>query len=63
MTRKQDVETMFWEDISPAVILRYSKDDRHALREAWHHFTDALCKQGVITHSQYDRWLAPRRLR
>jgi len=33
--------------------------DLVAKREAWNNFTDALCKEGYITASQYDRWSNP----
>ena len=35
------------------------KDDVVAKREDWNNFTDALCKEGYITESQYDRWSNP----
>jgi len=34
-------------------------EDVIAKREAWNNFTDALCKEGYITDSQYDRWTNP----
>jgi len=30
-----------------------------AKRESWNNFTDALCKEGYISNSQYDRWSNP----
>ncbi|UNH61129.1 hypothetical protein SSZBM1_12 [Synechococcus phage S-SZBM1] len=35
------------------------KDDVVAKREAWNNFTDALCKEGYISESQYERWSNP----
>ena len=62
--RKADVETEFWEDISPMVRRLHSgKVDVPALREAWNNYTDILCKDGTITEAQCHRWLAPKALR
>ena len=34
-------------------------DDVIAKREAWNNYTDALCKEGLITNQQYDSWTNP----
>ena len=34
-------------------------NDKPAIREAWNNFTDMLCKDGMITDSQYNRWSNP----
>lgn len=31
--------------------------DKCAEREAWNNYTDALCKNGIITARQYDTWV------
>ncbi|WLW37001.1 hypothetical protein [Synechococcus phage S-MS29] len=35
------------------------RDDAIAKREAWHIFTDMLCKEGYITLRQYETWSNP----
>jgi hypothetical protein len=35
------------------------KNDVVWKRTEWNDFTDALCKEGYITPSQYDRWSNP----
>ena len=35
------------------------RGDVIAKREEWNNYTDYLCKDGVITDSQYDRWTNP----
>ena len=35
------------------------KGDVCAKREEWNNYTDYLCKDGMITESQYDRWTNP----
>lgn len=41
------------ENIKPAVIAQYGKDDIPALSESWNEFTDAECKDGNITDLMY----------
>ena len=33
-----------------------SRTDSIAKREMWNNYTDALCKDGVITLRQYENW-------
>lgn len=35
------------------------KGDVCAKREYWNNYTDSLCKDGMITDSQYDNWTNP----
>ena len=35
------------------------RGDVIAKREEWNNYTDYLCKDGMITESQYDRWTNP----
>ena len=35
------------------------RSDKIAMRESWSNFTDSLCKDGMITDSQYNRWSNP----
>ncbi len=37
----------------------YRKGDLIAKRTEWNDFTDALCKQGLITTNQYINWRQP----
>lgn len=37
----------------------YRKGDVVAKRTEWNDFTDALCKQGLITTNQYINWHQP----
>jgi hypothetical protein len=36
------------------------KRDKTAVRTAWHGYTDMLCKDGDITHHQYNSWIDPK---
>ena len=36
-----------------------SDDDVIAKRTYWNNYTDALCKNGLITNKQYDTWDQP----
>ena len=36
-----------------------SRTDSTAKREMWNNYTDALCKDGVITLRQYENWGQP----
>ena len=35
------------------------RSDKIAMRETWSNFTDSLCKDNMITMSQYERWSNP----
>jgi hypothetical protein len=35
------------------------RSDKIAMRESWSNFTDSLCKDNMITMSQYERWSNP----
>ena len=36
-----------------------SRTDSTAKREMWNNYTDALCKDGLITQKQYENWGQP----
>ena len=36
-----------------------SRTDSIAKREMWNNYTDALCKEGLITLHQYENWGQP----
>ena len=37
----------------------YRRGDEVAKRTEWNDYTDALCKDGLITSKQYDTWDQP----
>ena len=48
--------------ILPSIIAWYEADgviDKHARREEWNNYTDALCKDGLISDWQYANWTHP----
>ena len=53
---KKQAEEIFKIEILPF----FKNDDKPAKREAWHNFTDSLCRDGQITMKQYESWLNPR---
>lgn len=50
---KKEVLKMFRESFT------ISKTDSIGNREAFHNFTDSLCKDGEITLKQYENWSNP----
>lgn len=56
---KQLALKFFRDKIRPKVIEQYGKDDRMAIQLAWSEYTDHLCKNGLISQNQYDRWSNP----
>lgn len=56
ITKDQAVK-MFREDF--AKFLKENRNDFHAKVEAWHNWTDMMCKNGIITEGQYNRWSVP----
>jgi hypothetical protein len=58
LTFEQAVE-VFTKTHLPYVIKDFGEDDVIAKREAWNNWTDAICKNGVITEWQYDNWDNP----
>lgn len=52
---KKEVERMFKEEVYPSL----NKSDKPMIREAWHNFTDMLCKNGEISDNQYNTWSTP----
>lgn len=59
---KASVLTMFRKQELPHVRAAYERDgrvDRVARAEAWSNYTDALCKDGMITLKQYESWSNP----
>ena len=58
MTKLQATQ-LFKQEIVPLIIVKYGKDDKVAISEAWNIWTDYLCKDGEITSKQYDSWSSP----
>lgn len=52
---KKEVERMFKEEVYPSL----DKSDKPSLSYAWDVFIDGLCKDGEISHNQYNNWLLP----
>ena len=42
-----------------AIRLGYRRGDEVAKRTEWNDYTDALCKDGLITSKQYNTWDQP----
>ncbi len=42
-----------------AIRLGYRKGDEVAKRTEWNDYTDALCKDGLISTNQYNNWSQP----
>ncbi len=59
MRMKKMKKTTLTADFRETVLPLLPKGDKPALREAWNNYTDALCKNGVITQFQYDTWTNP----
>ena len=53
---KKQVESMFKE--THASILK--TNDRPMKSQAWHNYTDGLCKDGQISERQYSTWNTPK---
>lgn len=54
MTKKQ-AEQDFKENFLPFI----PSNDKPAICEVWHNFTDSLCKDGLIISKQYHNWVNP----
>jgi len=50
----EQVINMFEDGILPHVVEQYGKDDEVAIRTAFNDYTDALCKDGLISDKQYN---------
>jgi len=59
---RQEAIREFKETILPLLKELYEEDgevDWIARRQGWNDWTDMLCKDGIITEAQYDRWDNP----
>ncbi len=55
----QEANELFDATILPYVRQTYEQDgipDWPARNKAWNNWTDALCKDGTITETQYNEW-------
>jgi len=61
---KFDEACKLWaEEALPFVKKQYERDgvpDMPARRESWNNWSDMLCKDGVITLVQYEKWRIPK---
>ena len=55
MTKKQ-AEASFKELMGESL----NSTDKIAIRTEWGFYIDSLCKDGQITHKQYNNWTLPR---
>lgn len=61
MLTKQDAVIIFRATILPKLKENETNGKDIVMRELeWSYFIDYLCKDGVITQSQYNRWSTPR---
>ena len=61
-SRYFEIARDFEDNVIPVVKDLYEQDgviDKVARREAWNNHTDFLCKEGMITLTEYDNWLHP----
>ena len=59
---EREAHQIFTEEVLPFVQVMHEEDgvpDWPARREAWLDWTDALCKDGQISQSDYDNWDQP----
>ena len=59
MTKRQAIKLFRYIYKIKAERLGYRRGDEVAKRTEWNDYTDALCKDGLITSKQYDTWDQP----
>ena len=59
MTKKEAMQLFAFIYKIKAIQLGYKKSDKVAKRTEWNDYTDALCKDGLITQKQYINWGQP----
>ena len=50
---EQELSARFDEDIAPLVIEQHGEDDWPAMNQAFHDWSDSLCKDGELHEQQY----------
>ena len=51
-----ELSNRFDEDIAPSVIAYYGEDDEPAMNQAFHDWSDSLCKEGEIHELQCSQY-------
>ena len=59
MTKKEAMKLFAFIYKIKAIQLGYRKSNYTAKRTEWNDYTDALCKDGLITTKQYQNWGQP----
>ena len=59
MTKRQAIKLFRYIYKIKAIENGYRRGDEVAKRTEWNDYTDALCKDGLITSKQYDTWDQP----
>ena len=59
MTKREAIKLFRYIYKIKAERLGYRKGDEVAKRTEWNDYTDALCKDCLITSKQYDTWYQP----
>ena len=59
MTKRQAIKLFRFIYKIKAIENGYRRGDEVAKRTEWNDYTDALCKDGLITSKQYDTWDQP----
>jgi len=53
---EQELSARFDEDIAPLVIEQHGEDDWPAMNQAFHDWSDSLCKDGELHELQYSQY-------
>ena len=59
MTKREAIKLFRFIYKIKAIENGYRRGDEVAKRTEWNDYTDALCKDGLITSKQYDTWGQP----
>ena len=59
MTKREAIKLFRFIYKIKAIENGYRRGDEVAKRTEWNDYTDALCKDGLITSKQYDTWDQP----
>ena len=59
MTKRQAIKLFRFIYKIKAIENGYRRGDDNAKRTEWNNYTDALCKDGLITTNQYVNWHQP----
>ena len=56
ISSEEALSQRFDEEVAPAVIQQYGRDDQDAIDQAFNDWTDGLCKEGEIHTEQYMKY-------